>query len=47
MHGPAYGMLASALLLDRPPPIEGGREAFALAPLLRGQQRPDPETMII
>jgi sarcosine oxidase subunit beta len=47
MHGPAYGMLASELVLDHPPCIEGAREAFALAPLLRGEKRPDPETMII
>jgi glycine/D-amino acid oxidase-like deaminating enzyme len=47
MHGPAYGMLASDLVLDRPPRIENAREAFALAPLLRGESRPDPEDMII
>jgi sarcosine oxidase subunit beta len=47
MHGPAYGMLAADLVLDRAPRIEGAREAFALAPLLRGEKRPDPETMII
>lgn len=47
MHAPAYGMLTADLLLDRPARIEGGREAFALGPLLRGEARPDPETMII
>lgn len=47
MHAPAYGMLAADLLLDRPVRLEGGREAFALGPLLRGETRPDPETMII
>lgn len=47
MHAPAYGMLAADLLLDRPARIEGAREAFALGPLLRGEARPDPETMII
>jgi len=47
MHGPAYGMLTADLVLDRPPRIEGGREAFALGPLLRGEIRPDPEDMII
>ncbi|MEZ0228789.1 MAG: NAD(P)/FAD-dependent oxidoreductase [Planctomycetota bacterium] len=47
MHGPAYGMLAADLILDRPARIEGAREAFALGPLLRGEMRPDPEDMII
>lgn len=47
MHGPAYGMLAADLVLDRPARIDGGREAFALGPLLRGEARPDPEDMII
>ncbi|MCW8140803.1 MAG: FAD-binding oxidoreductase [Planctomycetota bacterium] len=47
MHAPAYGMLTADLLLDRPARIEGGREAFALGPLLAGEARPDPETMII
>jgi glycine/D-amino acid oxidase-like deaminating enzyme len=47
MHAPAYGMLAADLVLDRAPRLEGAREAFALAPLLRGEARPDPETMII
>jgi sarcosine oxidase, subunit beta len=47
MHGPAYGMLAADLVLDRPARIECGREAFALGPLLRGEIRPDPEDMII
>jgi sarcosine oxidase, subunit beta len=47
MHAPAYGMLAADLVLDRPARLEGGREAFALGPLLRGEPRPDPETMII
>jgi sarcosine oxidase subunit beta len=47
MHGPAYGMLAADLVLGKPPRIEGAREAFALGPLLRGESRPDPETMII
>lgn len=47
MHGPAYGMLAADLVLDRPARIEGAREAFALGPLLRGEIRPDPEDMII
>lgn len=47
MHAPAYGMLAADLVLGLPPRIDGAREAFALAPLLRGEARPDPETMII
>lgn len=47
MHAPAYGMLTADLVLDRPARIEGAREAFALGPLLRGERRPDPETMII
>jgi sarcosine oxidase, subunit beta len=47
MHAPAYGMLVADLVLGRPPRIEGAFEAFALAPLLRGEKRPDPETMII
>jgi sarcosine oxidase subunit beta len=47
MHGPAYGMLTADLVAGRPPRIEGGREAFALGPLLRGEIRPDPEDMII
>lgn len=47
MHAPAYGMLVADLLLDRPARIEGAREAYALGPLLRGEARPDPETMII
>lgn len=47
MHAPAYGMVAADLVLGRTPRIEGAREAFALAPLLRGEARPDPETMII
>lgn len=47
MHAPAYGMLTADLVLDRPARIEGAREAFALGPLLRGEPRPDPETMII
>ena len=47
MHGPAYGMLAADLVLDRPARLDGAREAFGLAPLLRGEKRPDPETMII
>jgi sarcosine oxidase, subunit beta len=47
MHAPAYGMLTADLLLGRPPRVEGAREAFALGPLLRGEDRPDPETMII
>lgn len=47
MHAPAYGMLTADLVLGVPPRIEGAREAFALAPLLRGEARPDPETMII
>jgi sarcosine oxidase subunit beta len=47
MHAPAYGMIAADIVLDRPTRIEGAREAFALGPLLRGESRPDPETMII
>lgn len=47
MHAPAYGMLATDLVLDRPMRIEGARESFALGPLLEGEKRPDPETMII
>jgi sarcosine oxidase subunit beta len=47
MHGPAIGMLTADLVLGRAPRLEGAREAFALAPLLRGEKRPDPESMII
>jgi len=45
MHAPATGRAVADLVLDRSPPFE--LDALALAPLLRGERRSDPEDMVL
>lgn len=45
MHAPAAGRAIADLLSGAPPLFD--LSAFALAPLLRGEARPDPEKMVI
>jgi sarcosine oxidase subunit beta len=45
MHAPAAGELVRDLVLGRAPGYDA--DALALAPLLEGRRRPDPETVVI
>ncbi len=45
MHAPATGAIVRALVLGEKPPVD--QSALALGPLLRNEERPDPEEVVI